>query len=396
MSETSALTQLESFIVGNDELEELENMIAEFNMFEVMGAIRQELRHSDFLAFMLNPSGKHGLGDKFLKRFLMRVLKETDVQIDVSAIHVDVLDLSGATVERESQHIDILVHDVKQEFVCVIENKIYSGEHSDQLNRYLDIAKKRFGNVKYFIPIFLSPDGTPPEDEDSPYIPVSYSLVHKTLETVRESNQASLGLSVNLMMEHYTTMLRRHIMTDSDIADLCRKIYDEHKDALDLIFQHMPDEREFISNLLVQLINGNQSLGLNWSGLSGVQFYPTEWLDIQELQVADPEVQPPALVLRLFFHIRSQSSVTLKLMILPSQGETVRQGIFDLLKQQPFALSSARLGKKWSTVYSKVFIKNYTDYSPDELQTQIEEQWNAFINHDLEQIKQVITDAQFE
>ncbi len=30
-------------------------------------------------------------------------------------------------------------------------------------------------------------------------------------------------------------------MSDSDVAELCRKIYAKHKQALDLIFEHRPD-----------------------------------------------------------------------------------------------------------------------------------------------------------
>lgn len=41
-----------------------------FNLFEALGAIRGEVRHSHFLAFLLDPSSTHGLGSEPLKRFL--------------------------------------------------------------------------------------------------------------------------------------------------------------------------------------------------------------------------------------------------------------------------------------------------------------------------------------
>ena len=123
MTDQEAEKLLEEFIVNNEKLEYLEDSIAEFNIFEVIGAVRQELRHSDFLAFLLNPSEKHGLGDKFLKRFLMNVLLYAD-NAPLSAIRIDIMDLSNVIVERESQNIDILIHDEQVEFVCLIENKI--------------------------------------------------------------------------------------------------------------------------------------------------------------------------------------------------------------------------------------------------------------------------------
>ncbi|MDZ7960601.1 MAG: hypothetical protein RMY34_22425 [Aulosira sp. DedQUE10] len=36
---------LEKFIVDNEELEELESKLAQFNIFEAIGVVRQEIRH---------------------------------------------------------------------------------------------------------------------------------------------------------------------------------------------------------------------------------------------------------------------------------------------------------------------------------------------------------------
>jgi hypothetical protein len=60
----------EALVVDNPELERLEALLDEFNIFEAIGAVRVELRHSDFLAFLLNPTQNHGLGDAFVKRLL--------------------------------------------------------------------------------------------------------------------------------------------------------------------------------------------------------------------------------------------------------------------------------------------------------------------------------------
>ena len=61
------LEALEALVVDNPDLERLEALLDEFNIFEAIGAVRVELRHSDFLAFLLNPTQNHGLGDAFVK-----------------------------------------------------------------------------------------------------------------------------------------------------------------------------------------------------------------------------------------------------------------------------------------------------------------------------------------
>ena len=48
---------LEAFLVGNRDLERLEALLDRFNAFEAMGVVRQELRHSDFLAFLRTDAG---------------------------------------------------------------------------------------------------------------------------------------------------------------------------------------------------------------------------------------------------------------------------------------------------------------------------------------------------
>jgi len=128
---------LESFIVDNEDLDELESQLVQFNIFEAIGIIRQELRHSDFLAFILNPSQNHRLEDIFLKRLLKRVLLEADIPIDsnylkLSPVDIDIADLKDAEVRREWKHIDILIHSPSNYLVCAIENKIDSKEHSNQ------------------------------------------------------------------------------------------------------------------------------------------------------------------------------------------------------------------------------------------------------------------------
>jgi hypothetical protein len=48
-------------------------------------------------------------------------------------------------------------------------------------------------------------------------------------------------------------MIRRHIVSDSDVSELCQRIYRKHKRALDLIFEHRPDVRLEIFELVKHL-----------------------------------------------------------------------------------------------------------------------------------------------
>ena len=64
---------LEKFIINNKDLAVLEAKISRFNIFEAIGMVRREIKHSNFIAFLLDPSQKHLLGDIFLKRVLTHI-----------------------------------------------------------------------------------------------------------------------------------------------------------------------------------------------------------------------------------------------------------------------------------------------------------------------------------
>jgi hypothetical protein len=53
-SEIESRLLLESFVVDNSDLEHLKQLLRQFNIFEAIGAVRHELRHSDFLGSLLD------------------------------------------------------------------------------------------------------------------------------------------------------------------------------------------------------------------------------------------------------------------------------------------------------------------------------------------------------
>jgi len=101
---------LEDFVVGNTELQQLEILLRKFNLFEALKLVWVEVRHSDFLAYLLDPKQNHGLGDRFLKAFVQSVL-QGEANQTVTPIDIDVWNLNTAEVYREWQNIDIFVRD---------------------------------------------------------------------------------------------------------------------------------------------------------------------------------------------------------------------------------------------------------------------------------------------
>ncbi|MEO0755475.1 MAG: PD-(D/E)XK nuclease family protein [Cyanobacteria bacterium J06648_16] len=93
---------LGKLIIDNSDLELLESKLSNFNIFEAIGMVGQEIRHSNFLALLLNPSEVHGLGDAFLKKLLIQMLTEAE-ELPFSPIEIDLLNLKDSEVEENGE-----------------------------------------------------------------------------------------------------------------------------------------------------------------------------------------------------------------------------------------------------------------------------------------------------
>ncbi len=69
---------LDKFLVDNTELEELSARLSIFNIFGVLRIEKAEIRHSNVMAWLLDPQGSHGLGQAFLRRFLSTLLLDNE------------------------------------------------------------------------------------------------------------------------------------------------------------------------------------------------------------------------------------------------------------------------------------------------------------------------------
>ena len=213
---------LQNLVLDGD-LERLEDLLAEFNLFDVLKIERREAQHSALLAWLLDPRGSHGLRDYFLRRFLSQAAaKAYEREItDITPLDVDRWNLDNIEVVTERHNIDILLIGEADEFVCHIENKIGAGEHSDQLARYFSTVESEYQGLAQF-PIFLTPDGRDPESEDDAgrYVPFDYSRVAGLIERTLQTRGSTISSSVAGFLEQYARTLRRHVLASTPIPPL--------------------------------------------------------------------------------------------------------------------------------------------------------------------------------
>jgi hypothetical protein len=277
----SQVDALRRFVVECDQLHDLERLIGRFNIFDVLKSTHNEIRHSNILAWLLNPEGSHGLGGLFLRRWLMRVLHESEDAPPIDPVSVDSTPFKSVSVRREWHNIDLLVEietTAGLKWVICIENKVRSGQGGDQLARYRKRVEAAFKTVSSVAYIFLSVSAEPPHDPC--FLVATYEQVARVLQLCLDELGSSLGSEPRLLIEHYLAILNERFMDTSQVTDLAQQIYRAHKLAIDTIYENRPDEISELTIATQELINKDASkLALipQYSSRGYARFVPKSW-----------------------------------------------------------------------------------------------------------------------
>lgn len=323
------LQELERFVAENDDLLSLEEQIGRFNIFDALGVARVEIRHSNFLAWLITPGESHGQGDLFLKSMLMDVLRKSRQQgIDppVSPVELDGADLGGVEIRREWRNIDLLITCDEPRFVIAIENKIDSGEHSNQLQRYEDTISEHFPGARCLF-VFLTPEGDEASEEN--WISYSYADLHKTLTRTRKTNQGAIGGDVAVFLEHYLSLVGNRFMENEDIDKLCRQIYSNHRRALDLIWERVGAPESGILGAIEQWLEERNE---HWLHIrtrpKEIEFLPVAWRDMLPAIGKRPNIESRHwMSLRL--NVGKPTCVRLMVVACPTNHPEIRMKILD-------------------------------------------------------------------
>ena len=216
------------------------------NIFQILKISNTEIRHSNFLSWLLDPSQSHKIGDIFLKRFLREVFSSDKFE-KIDQIDVEGMNLSNVQIYREWKNIDILI--VLNETVVCVENKILTKEHSNQLNRYKRIVEENFPNMRKIF-VYLTPFGEISENESDNYEPISYVFIVETLERILKVYNSSLNDLVKTYIKDYIIMIKRELMKTDESIELSKKIYQNHKELLDFIYENKPDLSDHFIKIL--------------------------------------------------------------------------------------------------------------------------------------------------
>ena len=248
-------TVLKEFLLDIECLDPLAEWTSRFNLFDILKISRVEIRHSNMLAWLLNPNENHGLGDSIIRGFIQYVV--TSFSDDADVFETLLMDCHDFFVQREWHSIDILAVSQKERFVICIENKIDSKEHDNQLDRYRKLIEESYPSYRKMF-IYLSPDGDEPSDPEN-WCSMSYQDVLTIVENARK--KTSLLPEAQLLIDNYITTIRRDIVGDEKLAQICAEIYAKHQRALDLIFENKPDRAAMLAEIFRSWCADKQAKG---------------------------------------------------------------------------------------------------------------------------------------
>jgi len=310
------------------DLMKINELSMRFNYFVIIKKEISENIHSDVLAWLFNPKENHNLQGAFLSQFAIRI-----------GLNLKSNQLNDTIVNREkfftdnNKRIDILITDNNSYFIA-IENKIKTKQEKDQLIDYYQSLDRRYGFIKNQYYVFLTPEGDDPNHEKWEIF--DYHQIYEILSAVIEQLNPKLDNNVKDFLDQYKTVIRRYVLMSKDeIKEICKKLYKEHKEALDIIYEHRMDKSQIINDLLLDIINDRKFL-LDDYGKTKIKF-TSQKLDSllkDEDSKNSSNIDRP-IMFEFQNNYENKKKVDVRLLIkLESNGEKTeyRKNLFKLIK----------------------------------------------------------------
>ena len=186
-----------------------------FNVFSALNMCSDEVRlHSRLLATLLNPKANHGLGNEFLKLFLIALGLPEDY---ITYCKEQIVERTiGEVTETTGGRIDIILKD--RGHAVIIENKIYAGDQPNQLLRYYNYGVKTFGENNFKL-VYLTLYGNKPSPdslggENFEFIKLSYA--QDVLKLLKKLMKSKPQKPVHRTIKDYITIIKQLTHQDMD------------------------------------------------------------------------------------------------------------------------------------------------------------------------------------
>lgn len=206
-----------------------------FNPFDVLRYADYEIRHSNVLAWLLDPGKNHGVGSAFLREFVQ--IAGVPVSSDLNADNVN--------VKRELKYADIVIFFEDARSLLVMENKMVerSREHYDQVRGYVKEFKKTHSS-SYDVRGILLTASRAGDPSESDIIHASWGDVFRTIQSIHDNTDFRAN-DVQGFLRHYIAILKRVVQPVVG-DDQFERLLGNHRPLLARLYDVQRSERENI------------------------------------------------------------------------------------------------------------------------------------------------------
>ena len=384
----SAITRLEASIVDEHEalrlalhsvnllhaLTNLDHAIAEeseeLDALDLIapGQGAAEELHSRIISWLLNPLAHHRRAGHFIAALLRSTMAPPQL-LDADWSAAQVHQEWENVVDGQRGYLDILILDQENQNLIAIENKVFSQEHSNQLTRYRRALADAYPDPDFARHhIFLSPAGVSPnlERDRKHWQPARYSVIHDAIKEVLDTGVADPN--ANALLQIYATTTRRNVMPDTSIDQQARRIYLEHREAIDRISENKPKWVEETNPMLKEVVAKHSFWELDCEDAQYLGFRAADWDEFPSTRTGigwGPDFN--ALLLLEFLLEDENPYLVLEVSPADSGNTEVRAALFDAARQNPavFKQTSNSLTNGWLILHMEPdYILEPADYGP--------------------------------
>ena len=236
-----------------------------FSAFDVLRNADYEIRHSNVIAWLLQPGETHGIGGRFLQWFVNHLNERVD-KARVERVPETDCEASNVEVKRELDQVDVTIFFKKEKHLIAVENKTeeMSPEQFQQVRRYDRELRDRYGESYRVHSALLtaSPDGSIAEPG---FVNVSWASLHRQISALRRGGEFQ-STEVDAFVRQYVDMLEERILRQETVGESVKRMLDDYDalltamlDALasegdDRVAAMVPADREEYQSSVVRLV----------------------------------------------------------------------------------------------------------------------------------------------
>ena len=393
--------QLKELIL-DDDFTNLWNLAnEEINLMDILKVSHKELQHSNFLAWLFNPSESHNLWDSAFKDFIKLYFKENQFQNLWNQSWLSVFDFvelkfDDLEIKREYKNIDLIFLSEKNGFCLIIENKIYSTERKWQLEKYRNFIENEYPDFKHKIYIYLSLEEQEiNEDAQKYYVQLNYNHIIKLIEIILWNQKLKIGDKTKFVFEQYLQTLNSMLNKNQEIEKIAQEMYKKYKWAFDLVFKYaVPNDNELFE-IIRNLIENETTLVPFKSSKTYLRFQPAflyeNRMSLEKYWLISKEDDLKDNWMFLFeFHIWN-NWINFDFKIWVGEKHS-REKLFNILKENNDVFSKIKednlLKPQWHLAFQKRFlsdseIQKYYENNDNEIQVLIEKRFFDLVHNDI-------------